>query len=77
MFPPRLRLRIDGAKISTLPPGWYMMKGATRSPVTQAKTVQQALGPTGATSWRLMTNAMFKRLPVSGVLGSNAVGGRS
>ena len=73
-YPPRMKLRVRGAKLSWLPPKSHVSGGAIRIPTPQAKSVNDAVRIARANMMKLVPQTAFSSLPFRGLLGSNAFG---
>jgi hypothetical protein len=73
-YPPRMKLRVRGAKLSWLPPKSHVSGGIARIPTPRAKNVSDAIRIARANMMKLVPQTAFSSLPLRGFLGSNAFG---
>jgi hypothetical protein len=73
-YPPRMKLRVHGARLSWLPPGVRASGGATRIPTPNAKSVSDAIRIAEARTMKLIPKVAHSALPFRGILGGNAIG---
>jgi hypothetical protein len=73
-YPPRMKLRVRGARLGWLQSGARKSGGAVRIPTPGAKTVGDAVRIARANVMKLVPQTAYSSLPFRGWLGGSAVG---
>jgi hypothetical protein len=73
-YPPKMKLRVVGAKLSWLPDGARVSGGMARIPVPRARSLGEALKILRASVMKLIPQTALNQLPLAGKLGGPITG---